>query len=311
MVRPQRSDEERRNLKVDVRRIPEWTAELEGIRSKFRSLGMDRIYAAALLVLRVRETLYGGLGMGAERQKLEKWKKNLSPDNLIRLRYDFSAPDFVSSGPSEDLVEAIQITMKRTQEALLDYQRRGVTDSFWVSLFTSKVRPDSVQLMSEQELKCQALLKEIPNIKSALGLLAQVRAMSEESLPKVLKLEKHLSLAIEKKEALERFEKKYGKAFAKAATVDKTTRSRATSLKRLVRRTDNCPYCGGPLGKDPHLDHIYPVGKGGLGIPENLLWCCADCNADKADKGLMQFLKKRNISIEDTVARLQAMGKHV
>ena len=89
------------------------------------------------------------------------------------------------------------------------------------------------------------------------------------------------------------------------------TRGRASSLKRLVDKTKDCPYCGSDLGLDAHLDHIYPVSKGGLSIVENLVWCCSACNTTKTDEGLMQFLKVRGFSVDLTLSKLHALGKHV
>jgi len=92
---------------------------------------------------------------------------------------------------------------------------------------------------------------------------------------------------------------------------DNQTRGRAASIKCLVKKTKDCPYCGADLGADPHMDHIYPVSKGGLSIIENLVWCCSSCNSLKADKGLVQFLKVRGVHIEQVISRLHSLGKHV
>jgi 5-methylcytosine-specific restriction endonuclease McrA len=178
-------------------------------------------------------------------------------------------------------------------------------------MFTSKVDVDTVRRCEQQKAEYLAYSREISRIKDALQLLAEVRSESREYASRMSQIEGRLALAEEKRGAIERFEAKHGKAFAKAAAVDNQTRSRATSLKRLVKKTKDCPYCGGDLGIDPHLDHIYPVSKGGLSIVENLVWCCCACNAVKADKGLMQFLKERSLSIERTLSQLHSLGKHV
>jgi 5-methylcytosine-specific restriction endonuclease McrA len=41
-----------------------------------------------------------------------------------------------------------------------------------------------------------------------------------------------------------------------------------------------CIYCGGP---SEHLDHIYPLSKGGLHCVSNLAPACAPCNLTKRD----------------------------
>ena len=58
---------------------------------------------------------------------------------------------------------------------------------------------------------------------------------------------------------------------ARAAAADQKVRAEIGSFRNLVSKTENCPYCGGKLGENPHLDHIYPVSKGGLNSEENLV----------------------------------------
>lgn len=56
----------------------------------------------------------------------------------------------------------------------------------------------------------------------------------------------------------------------------------------IFERDDfTCQYCG----KHPpevilHLDHIYPVSKGGKNEIENLITSCVDCNLGKSDREL-------------------------
>ncbi len=155
------------------------------------------------------------------------------------------------------------------------------------------------------------MAEEIPKIEAATKLLDEVHAISIDYWHRRRQICARLELAKTKKDAIERYEKKNGNVFAKAAAVDKKTRNRASSLRRLVEKTEYCPYCGGNLGSEPHLDHIYPVSKGGLSIVENLIWCCSVCNAAKTDKGLIQFLKEQGYQIDDVLLQLHALGKHV
>lgn len=53
-------------------------------------------------------------------------------------------------------------------------------------------------------------------------------------------------------------------------------------MRRAVFQRDRytCRYCGGK--KAPfHLDHVYPVAKGGETTVENLVTACDDCNLQK------------------------------
>ena len=76
----------------------------------------------------------------------------------------------------------------------------------------------------------------------------------------------------------------------------------------------SCPYCFGELGEFSgdgctHLDHIYPVSKGGLSTRQNTVFVCETCNLDKSNLTLSSFcstMKKDLIQIHEV---LQKLGK--
>jgi 5-methylcytosine-specific restriction endonuclease McrA len=96
-----------------------------------------------------------------------------------------------------------------------------------------------------------------------------------------------------------------------AAAATGKVRSEAATAKRKVTSSDICPYCGLTIQGAGHLDHIYPVSKGGLNIEANLIFCCVSCNAKKGDKGLYQFCAACGFDFEAVVRRLVRAGKHV
>ena len=59
-----------------------------------------------------------------------------------------------------------------------------------------------------------------------------------------------------------------------------------SQIKQRDRHT--CLKCGASLAVEPHLllevDHIMPVSKGGLSVPENLQTLCWRCNRSKGAK---------------------------
>lgn len=65
-----------------------------------------------------------------------------------------------------------------------------------------------------------------------------------------------------------------------------------TKLRGQIKARDNhtCVYCRVSLAAEPHLllevDHILPVSKGGLSVPENLQTLCWKCNRAKGSKVL-------------------------
>lgn len=50
-----------------------------------------------------------------------------------------------------------------------------------------------------------------------------------------------------------------------------------------------CYWCKKPYGEDYHIDHIWPVSKGGENSPENLCLTCPSCNHKKNKKTPMEF----------------------
>jgi hypothetical protein len=246
-----------------------------------------------------------------EQEKFEKWKNELTSDRLISISTDYLVPTFLQPGRDGNIVEEIRSRLEEADRNLEEYKLTGVSNSFWVQLFTSKVDPRAVRNCEEEKAKYLTLSQEIPKVEDALRLLGNAYSYSQKFANRASQIEETLFLARVKKAAIERFEEKHGKTFAKAAAADGEARIRATSLKRLVEKTADCPYCGAILGSNPHLDHIYPVSKGGLSIVFNLVWCCSTCNALKADTGLVQFLKKRGLPVEPALARLHSLGKHV
>lgn len=75
-------------------------------------------------------------------------------------------------------------------------------------------------------------------------------------------------------------------------------------------RVSCCPYCGENLFKSfSHLDHIYPVKKGGQSIKANLVFVCSDCNLKKSDLTLRNFIKKTKLNEIEIHERLEALNK--
>jgi 5-methylcytosine-specific restriction endonuclease McrA len=304
-----RTEEEKRNLKVDLKRVPEWEAEIESIRSRFRRFSLSEMSAAASLILEMELTTCSESGRQRTREEFDRWKSKLSADTLIHLSK--KAPWYIrDENWVTNRTNETRSKLEETERKLAEYRSRGVSDSFWAQLFSSKVDSETVRNAEKRKTYYLAILRASRVAEPAARSLREVLSESRECSERLLKIKEVLQLAAEKRRAVERFEAKE-RVLAKAAAVDNKTRSRASSLKILVKKTKDCPYCGEDLGLGPHLDHIYPVSKGGLSIVENLVWCCSACNVAKTDKGLIQFLKERDLSIDRTLSRLHALGKHV
>jgi hypothetical protein len=101
---------------------------------------------------------------------------------------------------------------------------------------------------------------------------------------------------------------------ARAATVEKDTRHQAkkyrsdfASQKRVI---PVCPYCGGSLNEsDSHLDHIYPVSKGGQSVLRNLVFVCSKCNLKKKTQTLRLFIISAGLEESLIYQRLDKLSK--
>ena len=65
----------------------------------------------------------------------------------------------------------------------------------------------------------------------------------------------------------------------------------STAVKSIVLARDGqrCAYCGtieGPF----HIDHIYPVSRGGSDLASNLVLACAQCNLSKGGLTLAEWV---------------------
>tara|TARA_B100000963_G_C22607579_1_gene663342 strand:+ start:150 stop:1121 length:972 start_codon:yes stop_codon:yes gene_type:complete len=74
--------------------------------------------------------------------------------------------------------------------------------------------------------------------------------------------------------------------------------------------TRKCPYCGKHLTRsDSHMDHIYPVAKGGQSVLENLVFVCSRCNQKKGKLTLNRFISKHRLDQQLIYKRLEKLKK--
>lgn len=304
------TEEQLRNLKIDVKKIQQWEQELNSLLKDFEEFSPSRIRGAIDVFLEADNILSFGIRY-EDRDKAKQWMKEIDLHKLMWIANDNAAPKFMRDGLKFKFSDWLKEKIKKQKEYISSLERMGTSNSIIIRLATSKVDPQT--LFSEQAIleKYQLYIPRVTKVDESIALINQLKEVSDRNLDKIIKVEEKLKLAKAKLGALESFERKHGKAFAKAAAAEQRTRQRAASIRKMVKKTQECPYCLEKLNEDAHLDHIYPVSKGGLSIIENLIWCCATCNSIKSDKGLIQFLNERGCSVTQTLDRLQALGKHV
>ncbi|MFE9850333.1 HNH endonuclease [Streptomyces sp. NPDC005576] len=75
--------------------------------------------------------------------------------------------------------------------------------------------------------------------------------------------------------------------------MDKMDRALSLAYRRAIR-VDACRYCSRRLVGDMHVDHFYPLAKGGTNHWWNLVQSCGPCNRHKHDRcGTWMLLRKR------------------
>lgn len=130
----------------------------------------------------------------------------------------------------------------------------------------------------------------------------------------------HAASYLEKKISKENKKNRQNNLRAQAAKNTKDARSVASSQRTKLlfeeqkKSYAKCPYCQKTLGtfsgkSVAHLDHIYPVSKGGLSTKQNLVFICSACNAEKRDMTLGQFIKKTAKERDEIEAKLDLLGK--
>jgi hypothetical protein len=159
----------------------------------------------------------------------------------------------------------------------------------------------------------------ISTLKAELDIFNELYPQVEKSIKYIkttrsilrkLKNEKHkLWLCEMKKKEEEKWEQEHGLAYARAAALVGNSRERARRVNRKILLTENCPYCGRSIGSNPHVDHIYPVKRGGLSSITNMVYVCNDCNLRKGGKGVLEFLIENGYPIEEVYKKLRDLGK--
>jgi 5-methylcytosine-specific restriction endonuclease McrA len=334
-----RTEEQKRNLKIDINSIPKWEAEIQSARARFGRFNLAEFKSAVVLIHEVRNkvfslptipkifnesyefntTKYRAYKLDSTQYKdLINWLDKLETKHLVNLSNRLSTPAFFRMEYYIAMnVDFIKELVEYYENNISEYKAVETTNNRFIAITTNKIHINEYNKnLKYLEYDRNAFATWLSTLQSqetiaAIRLIDDVECESSRYSVLEQRNLKLLADAKEKKEAIEKFESKHGKAFAKAAASDNKTRNRAESMKCVVKKTNECPYCGNSLGSNPHLDHIYPVSKGGLSIVENLIWCCSTCNSLKTDKGLIQFINERKLKLEQVVSLLHSLGKHI
>lgn len=167
--------------------------------------------------------------------------------------------------------------------------------------------------LTEEQLSNNKKIKELFELsKKYKSELEELRYSHRNfNIKSTSELEKKLTAmntAIKKVLVKENKEKKNEKTKAIAANAIDKGRELADTLKNKIPKTTLCPYCNEKL-TNPHLDHIYPISKGGGSSSTNLVYVCQTCNLKKSDLTLRNFIKKFDLDKERIEDTLEELGK--
>jgi 5-methylcytosine-specific restriction endonuclease McrA len=90
---------------------------------------------------------------------------------------------------------------------------------------------------------------------------------------------------------------------------EKEVRKIGDTVKRKIVTTMHCPYCTTLMNDGGHVDHIYPISKGGHSVETNMVKVCGDCNLKKGSLTLREFIAKYKLDRDAIERRLDELGK--
>ena len=61
---------------------------------------------------------------------------------------------------------------------------------------------------------------------------------------------------------------------------------------QMARQKSRCYWCGEKVGDRYHVDHVFPISRGGSNGPDNLVIACVPCNLHKSAKFPHEFSER-------------------
>lgn len=145
--------------------------------------------------------------------------------------------------------------------------------------------------------------------------LAKARRKAEEQAREDRKIDRTRAKEAKQQEKEKMAREQAERNAALAAEAAGKTRRRAQTIRvqlhKRIEKMNICPYCGFFYdGNTAQADHIYPVSHGGLSTENNMIMVCRDCNRQKSDLTLREFIEKYpHICREEVELRLKMHKK--
>lgn len=181
----------------------------------------------------------------------------------------------------------------------------------------TRVKPGLINLLVHNtEITPEAKAKIDKGGKIQDKLSVQLKACDPDgcdrqlsALSTIEKNEKQIELINRKIKSLNETKNKITVLKNKAATHAQEKRIIGNSLRNAIPRNEFCPYCLTKISDGGHIDHIYPIAKGGHSVIENMIHVCAKCNSKKGELTLNQFMERYALNRQEIENRLKSLGK--
>ena len=201
--------------------------------------------------------------------------------------------------------------------ALLEYKKLEFIDSDHVKGLSQLVAPSYFNRSSGRNAQeiWQSMFTELENYKFPEIVFSSEaeRAIvyGEKFKLELKKVQSHLK----RKERLAKAQSLATKNTSEQRDIASRFRTNKQFKAQLVK-LKVCPFCAlnfrqEKLSSEVHLDHIYPVSRGGKSVISNLAFICGPCNRKKSDKTLHRFCESEGYDLSVVSERLLKLGKDV
>jgi 5-methylcytosine-specific restriction endonuclease McrA len=253
----------------------------------------------------------------------------------IRINYELQKKKYLeyrnnNIKPITDYIKKAKVFLKQNKVNYLSlsnlignsvkWERDNYRNSKEVNDVISEIQKQQVLLRQYEEInpfkdyiELQEIKNNLPSLEKKLFKFGGVshyvffKTIDIDFIKSCIK--KILDKEIERKKTLDELK-------ARGASNESETRKIAESFKRKyplnrqLNKLSDCPYCNKMLEKsNAHLEHIYPVSKGGKSSSRNLVWICSSCNRKKSNKTLTTFIKTHGMNRESIELNLDFLEK--
>jgi chromosome segregation ATPase len=223
--------------------------------------------------------------------------------------------DEISTLVSETVISNLSAKLKEkerleTQIALIRIQIRNLEQEKKVKSGFLNTLLREKEITPEANRKIDSLRGDLDKYQSQLNSLPDLNqnriAFKKEQLKRkrevLTKVNARIQSLEDKKESIVVLKNQ-------AAKQIKEKRQIGDNVKRRLTKNENCPYCGEIISDSGHVDHIYPVSKGGHSVAKNMVHVCSDCNMKKSNLTLTMFIKRFHLDRDDIEERLTELKK--